>query len=71
MTMPMEWMTAIPNRRAIEVIVGDTDALLGDACGMLAGPGRSEILAAIDAGIFVALMSEQAYLEVGWMYPIG
>jgi hypothetical protein len=69
MTMPMEWMTAIPNPRAIEVIVWDADALLGDACRMLAGPGRSEILAAIDAGIFVALMSERAYLEVGWMYP--
>lgn len=65
----MEWMTAIPNRRAIEVIVWDADALLGDACGMLAGTGRSGILGAIDAGILVALMSERAFLEVGWMYP--
>lgn len=69
MAMPKDWMTAIPNRRAIEVIIWDADALLGDACGVVAGGGRSEILAAIDAGILVALMSEQAYREVGWMYP--
>jgi hypothetical protein len=69
MTMYVDWMTAIPNPRSVEVIVLDTDALLLDACGMLAGTGRSAILRAIDATVVVALMSEQAYLEVGRMYP--
>jgi len=69
MTMPVDWMTAIPNPWAVEVIVWDTDALLGDACDMLAGTGRSGILGAIDARVVVALMSEQAYLEIGWVYP--
>ncbi|HEY3381821.1 MAG TPA: hypothetical protein VGK32_08640 [Vicinamibacterales bacterium] len=71
MVVLTEWMSAVPNHRASEVFIWDTDALLGDACDTLAGPGRgrSEVLAAIDAGILVALMSEQAYVELGWMYP--
>lgn len=49
-----------------EVFVADTDALMGDACAVLAS-GASQLLRAIDAGSALALMSEQAFLEVGRM----
>ena len=50
----------------LEVFVADTDALMGDACAVLAS-GASQLLRAIDAGSALALMSEQAFLEVGRM----
>ena len=72
MAMPVDWMAAIPKFRDVEVVVWDTDALLGDACaGLLSGTSRSGILRAIDAGVVVALMSEQAYREIGWVYPLA
>lgn len=51
-----------------DVVVCDTDALFGDACDALTHGVRSPILRAIDAGFLVALMSEQAYRELGWVY---
>ncbi|MEU4192040.1 hypothetical protein AB0E69_09090 [Kribbella sp. NPDC026611] len=50
-----------------EVFVVDTDALLNDACYVLASGRRSEWLRAIDAGSGIGVMSEQAFLEVGRM----
>ncbi len=70
MAMPADWMGTAPRSWDVEVVVWDADALLGDACaGLLAGTPRTEILRAIDAGVVVALMSEQAYREIGWVYP--
>jgi len=55
-----------------EVFVVDTDVLLGDACGVLAASGkRSELLRAIDAGTAIAVMSEQAFHELGWMSAVA
>jgi len=50
-----------------EIFVADADVLLGDACDVLVTGQRSELLRAIDAGAAVALMSERAFHELGWM----
>lgn len=50
-----------------EVFVADADVLLGDACDVLESGQRSELLRAIDTGTAIALMSERAFHELGWM----
>lgn len=50
-----------------EVLVADTDVVLGDACRVLKTAQPSELLRAIDAGTAIAVMSEQTYREIGWM----
>src|SRR4051794_35726247 len=50
-----------------EMFVADADVILGDACDVLAVGKRSELLRAIDAGAAIALMSERAFHELGWM----
>ncbi|MFL6139495.1 MAG: hypothetical protein ACJ74O_17065 [Frankiaceae bacterium] len=50
-----------------EVFVADADVLLGDAADALVTGRRSELLRALDAGTAIALMSEQAFLEIGRM----
>jgi hypothetical protein len=50
-----------------EIFVADTDVLLGDACDVLEGGQRSELLRAIDAGSAIAVMSEKAFHELGRM----
>ncbi len=50
-----------------EVLVADTDVVLGDACQVLRTGRPSELLRAIDAGTAIAFMSEQTFHEIGWM----
>jgi hypothetical protein len=52
---------------AIEVASIDADALMKDACAVLRTDEPSILLAAIDAGTMVAVMSDQAFWEIGWM----
>lgn len=49
-----------------EVFVADADALLLDACGVLAGT-PSKLLGAIDLSVARAVMSRRAFWELGWM----
>ena len=53
-----------------EVLVADTDALLGDACDTLVSGLRSELLRAVDTSTAIAFMSEQTYLELGRMSAV-
>jgi len=46
-----------------EVFVADTDALLVDACAVLASGQRSELLRALDAGSAIGFMSERTFHE--------
>lgn len=70
MTMTMEVLSAAARVRGLEVVVWDTDALLGDACASLvSGTPRSAILSAVDAKVAVALVSEQTYIELGRIFP--
>jgi predicted nucleic acid-binding protein len=48
-----------------EVLVADTDVLLGDACDTLQFGRKSELLRAIDVGTAIAFMSEQTFHELG------
>lgn len=50
-----------------EVLVADTDVVLGDACRVLNTGLPSELLRAVDAGTAIAVMSEQTFREIGWM----
>lgn len=52
---------------AIEVACIDADALMEDACAVLRTNEPSVLLDAIDAGTMVAVMSDQAFWEIGWM----
>lgn len=52
---------------AIEVASIDADALMKDACAVLRTDEPSVLLEAIDAGTMVAVMSDQAFWEIGWM----
>jgi len=56
----------VPVDHRVEVVVADTDALLGDACAEVLGE-RSRILNAIDASTAVVVMSERSFHELGWM----
>jgi hypothetical protein len=55
-----------------EVAVIDTNVLLDDACDLLAAGEflGSPLLRAVDRGLLVLLMSEQAYREVGYMCSV-
>ncbi|WP_235531362.1 hypothetical protein [Phycicoccus sp. Soil748] len=45
----------------------DADALLKDACAVLRTGQESLLLRTIDTGTVVAIMSDQAFREIGWM----
>lgn len=65
--MITSWRSVLPGSTS-HVVVCDTNAIFGDACDALTRGVRSPILRAIDAGFLVALMSDQAYRELGWVY---
>lgn len=70
MATPSDWTATAPRSSDVGVFVWDTDALLDDACDYLADNARgSRVLRAVDAGVLIAYMSEQAYQEVGWVHP--
>lgn len=52
---------------AVEVASIDADALMKDACAILRADEPSALLEAIDASTMVAVMSDQAFWEIGWM----
>lgn len=56
-----------PRSGAIEVASIDADALMMDACAVLRTDESSVLLEAIDVGTMVAVMSDQAFWEIGWM----
>ncbi len=58
---------SLPGRESIDVVAVDADALLKDACVVLLSGQKSVLLQAIDTGTVVAIMSEQAFREIGWM----
>lgn len=51
----------------VDVSSLDADALLKDACAVLQTHQPSGLLHAIDTGTMTAVMSDQAYRELGWM----
>src|SRR5690348_12363695 len=67
MAAHVDVFAAVARASGPEVLVADTDVILGDACEALTTGRPSELLRAIDAGTAVAYMSEHAFREVGWM----
>lgn len=53
--------------RPLDVVAVDADALLNDACAVLQSGENSVLLHTIDTGTVVAIMSYQAFREIGWM----
>src|ERR1700712_4517730 len=51
----------------VEVHVDDADVLFGDAVELIKTGGKSPLLRAIDLKQAVAVMSERAFHELGWM----
>ena len=58
---------SIARSGSIDVVSVDADALLKDACAVLQSGEESVLLHTIDTGTVVAIMSDQAFREIGWM----
>ncbi|WP_323095304.1 hypothetical protein [Intrasporangium sp. YIM S08009] len=52
---------------SVDVVSIDADVLLGDACGVLRSGEQSVLLKTINTRTVIAVMSDQAFLELGWM----
>jgi predicted nucleic acid-binding protein len=53
-------------RVGLEVLVADADVMFQDAADVLKSEAPSRVLRALDAGTAVAVMSDQAFKELGW-----